>query len=36
MTQRWVDALKPQDNRTGDEIAADIILNAGLRFQEDE
>ena len=36
MNRRWADALKPQDNRTGDEIAAEVILNAGLRFQEEE
>lgn len=32
LVNRWVDAVerKPVDDRTGDEIAADIILRAGL------
>ena len=30
LTQRWVDRFKPVDNRTGDEIVADVIKNAGL------
>lgn len=30
MTQHWYDQFKPVDNRTGEEIAADVIKNAGL------
>ena len=33
--KRYVNILKPQpqDNRSGDEIAADIIKNAGLKIK---
>ena len=30
LTQRWADQFKPVDNRTAEEIAADVIRNAGL------
>lgn len=36
MGARWADAFTPKDNRTGDEIAAGVIIGAGLRFREDE
>ena len=32
--QRFVDLLKPKDNRTGDEVAADVISRLGLSFNE--
>ena len=32
--QRWIDAARPRDARTGDEIALDLIRRAGLRFGE--
>lgn len=31
MTGRWNDAYKPVDTRSGDEIAVDVIRNAGLQ-----
>lgn len=30
LTQCWADQFKPVDNRTAEEIAADVIRNAGL------
>ena len=27
---RWGETPEPEDNRTGDEIAADVIMRAGL------
>lgn len=32
MSKRWFDLFKPVDNRTGDEIVADVMRNAGLKF----
>lgn len=34
ISQRYADIIKPQkvDNRSGDEIAEDIISSLGLRF----
>lgn len=34
LTRRWVDLIdiKPTDNRTGDEIALDVINKAGLKL----
>lgn len=36
LTVRFIDILdqKPIDNRSGDEIALDVIQKAGLRFKE--
>lgn len=33
MQKRWINIIepKPQDNRTGNEIAADVIKKAGLK-----
>lgn len=31
MSSRWVDAYLPVDNRTGDEIAMDVMRRAGLK-----
>lgn len=33
MTARWVDAYLPRDDRDGEDIAADVIKGAGLRFR---
>ena len=32
MSKRWFDLFKPVDNRTGDQIVADVMRNAGLKF----
>lgn len=32
MSKRWFDLFKPADNRTGDQIVADVMRNAGLKF----
>ena len=32
---RWADSLKEPDKRTGDEIAADVIENLGLKFGDE-
>lgn len=36
ITKTYIDMLKPQkvDDRSGDEIAADIIVKAGLKLKE--
>lgn len=36
LTVRYIDIIepKPQDNRSGDEIAIDVITRAGLSFAE--
>ena len=34
ITVKWDETPKKQDNRTGDEIAADVIIHAGLKFTE--
>lgn len=33
--ERWIDLIEPKaaDNRTGDEIAAEVIKNAGLKLK---
>lgn len=33
MSRRWADAFRPADTRTGEEIAADVIRNAGLTMK---
>ena len=33
MRGRWYDAYAPQDTRTGDEIALQVIQGAGLHYQ---
>lgn len=33
MTARWYDGYKPVDNRSGDEIALDVIKQAGLHAE---
>lgn len=35
ITQRYADLIKPKatDNRSGDEIAADVIRTLGLKFE---
>ena len=33
MRHRYADLFKPQDTRTGDEIAMDIITRAGLQIE---
>lgn len=36
LTSRYLDLLNRKvDNRTGDEIARDVIVGAGLRFKEE-
>lgn len=30
MSRRWADGFKPEDDRTGDEIAAEFMARAGL------
>lgn len=32
LTRRWTDVIRPADDRSGDEIAAEVIARAGLRF----
>ena len=32
LTSRWMDALTPPDARTADQIAAELMGRAGLRF----
>lgn len=32
-TRRWIDAVRPRDLRTGDEIALDFVRRAGLTFK---
>ena len=34
ITAKWEEEQKQRDDRTGDEIAADIINRAGLKFTE--
>lgn len=34
-TVRWLDTLKEQDTRTGDEIAIDVISSVGLKFGDE-
>ena len=36
MNGRWYDAIKPTDNRDGDEIAKDIINRLGLVYRDGE
>ena len=33
-TMTLEEMTKPSDNRTGDEIAVDVILQLGLKFEE--
>lgn len=33
LTRRWAEGLLPQDDKSGDEIAAEFIRRAGLRFK---
>lgn len=33
MSKRWFDLFKPVDNRTGEEVAADVVRNAGLTLK---
>lgn len=33
MSKRWFDLFKPVDNRTGEEVAAEVVCNAGLTFK---
>lgn len=33
MRERWVDAYLAEDQRDGDDIAADVMKGAGLRFK---
>ena len=33
LTKRWVEKYTPKETRTADEIAVDVILNAGLKIQ---
>lgn len=34
VTMRYSDIIKPQDTRTGDDIAVDVMQRAGLTFKE--
>ena len=34
VTMRYLDIIKPQDTRTGDDIAVDVMQRAGLTFKE--
>ena len=34
--RRWADCLAPADTRSGDEIAADLLAEAGLRWEDNE
>lgn len=36
MGKRWRDVYKPIDTRSGDEIAAAVIMGAGLRVKDGE
>ena len=31
LVKRWADKFIPQDTRTGDEIALDVILRSGIK-----
>lgn len=33
MTKRWADKYIPKDTRTADEIAMEVIMNAGLTIK---
>lgn len=33
MSKRWFDLFKPVDNRTGEQVAADVVRNAGLTLK---
>lgn len=34
MNGRWVDEYLPKDTRTADEVALDVVKNAGLSFKD--
>lgn len=33
LTKDYTDLFEPQDERTGEDIVSDIMLNAGLKFE---
>lgn len=36
VNMRYLDIIKPQDTRTGDDIAVDVMQRAGLTFAKEE
>jgi hypothetical protein len=33
LTKDYIELFEPQDERTGEDIVSDIMLNAGLKFE---